>query len=133
LRLSRPLIGIAVGAALGFAGGVTQVLTRNPLADPGLRGVNAGASAAVVTAIAVLGVTSFTGRLWLALLGAVVAAVGLAAAARTPGTPPVTGRAHRPGRTTGSTARRPAVQQRPGVTQGRSAPPGGRLPRRSRG
>ncbi|WP_434975265.1 FecCD family ABC transporter permease [Streptomyces bauhiniae] len=75
LRLPRTLIGIAVGAALGLAGGVMQVLTRNPLADPGLLGVNAGASAAVVTAIGVLGITSFTGYLWFALLGAAVAAV----------------------------------------------------------
>ncbi|WP_394435729.1 FecCD family ABC transporter permease [Streptomyces sp. SGAir0957] len=75
LRLPRTLIGIAVGAALGLAGGVMQVLTRNPLADPGLLGVNAGASAAVVTAISVFGITSFTGYVWFALLGAGVAAV----------------------------------------------------------
>ncbi|WP_078840618.1 FecCD family ABC transporter permease [Streptomyces antioxidans] len=75
LRLPRTLIGIAAGAALGLAGGVMQVLTRNPLADPGLLGVNAGASAAVVTAIAVFGITSFTGYLWFALVGAAVAAV----------------------------------------------------------
>jgi len=66
LRLPRTLIGIAVGTALGLAGGVMQVLTRNPLADPGLLGVNAGASAAVVTAISMFGITSFTGYLWFA-------------------------------------------------------------------
>ncbi|MYR44369.1 iron chelate uptake ABC transporter family permease subunit [Streptomyces sp. SID5910] len=77
LRLPRTLIGIAVGAALGLAGGVMQVLTRNPLADPGLLGVNAGASAAVVTAIAVLGITSFTGYLWFALAGAALAAIAV--------------------------------------------------------
>lgn len=77
LRLPRTLIGIAVGAALGLAGGVMQVLTRNPLADPGLLGVNAGASAAVVTAIAVFGITSFTGYLWFALAGAALAAVAV--------------------------------------------------------
>ncbi|MFI5554560.1 FecCD family ABC transporter permease [Streptomyces sp. NPDC051738] len=74
LRLPRTLIGIAVGTALGLAGGVMQTLTRNPLADPGLLGVNAGASAAVVTAISVLGVTSFSGYLWFALVGAALAA-----------------------------------------------------------
>nr|WP_306323291.1 MULTISPECIES: iron chelate uptake ABC transporter family permease subunit [unclassified Streptomyces] len=74
LRLPRTLIGIAAGAALGIAGGVMQTLTRNPLADPGLLGVNAGASAAVVTAIGVLGITSFSGYLWFALAGAAVAA-----------------------------------------------------------
>ncbi|MFC4116762.1 FecCD family ABC transporter permease [Nonomuraea zeae] len=74
LRLPRTLIGAAAGAALGLAGAVMQTLTRNPLADPGLLGVNAGASAAVVTAISVFGITSFTGYLWFALAGAAVAA-----------------------------------------------------------
>ncbi|WP_420032468.1 FecCD family ABC transporter permease [Streptomyces sp. cg28] len=77
LRLPRTLIGVAVGAALGLAGGVMQTLTRNPLADPGLLGVNAGAAAAVVTAIGVLGITSFTGYLWFALAGAAVAATAV--------------------------------------------------------
>ncbi|MFI2239196.1 FecCD family ABC transporter permease [Streptomyces chrestomyceticus] len=75
LRLPRTALGVAAGAALGLAGAVMQSLTRNPLADPGLLGVNAGASAAVVTAISVLGITSFTGYLWFALAGAGVAAV----------------------------------------------------------
>lgn len=74
LRLPRTLIGVAVGAALGLAGAVMQTLTRNPLADPGLLGVNAGASAAVVTAISLLGVSSFGGYLWFSLAGAAVAA-----------------------------------------------------------
>lgn len=77
LRLPRTLSGIAVGAALGLAGGVLQTLTRNPLADPGLLGVNAGASAAVVTAISVLGVTPFGGYLWFALAGAALAATAV--------------------------------------------------------
>ncbi|MGP3770789.1 FecCD family ABC transporter permease [Streptomyces sp. SDT5-1] len=89
LRLPRTLIGIAVGAALGLAGGVMQVLTRNPLADPGLLGVNAGASAAVVTAISVLGITSFTGYLWFALIGAAVAAVAVNALGGTRSATPV--------------------------------------------
>src|SRR5690606_25497945 len=57
-RLSRTLLGVLAGAALGLAGAVLQALTRNPLADPGLLGINAGASAAVVTAITFFGVTS---------------------------------------------------------------------------
>ncbi|MCQ4208202.1 FecCD family ABC transporter permease [Streptomyces longispororuber] len=89
LRVPRTLIGIAVGAALGLAGGVMQTLTRNPLADPGLLGVNAGASAAVVTAISVLGITSFTGYLWFALLGAAVAAVAVNALGGTRAATPV--------------------------------------------
>ncbi|MZD08670.1 iron chelate uptake ABC transporter family permease subunit [Streptomyces sp. SID5785] len=89
LRLPRTLIGVTVGAALGLAGGVMQVLTRNPLADPGLLGVNAGASAAVVTAIGVLGITSFTGYLWFALAGAALAAVAVNALGGTRAATPV--------------------------------------------
>ncbi|WP_336111040.1 FecCD family ABC transporter permease [Streptomyces sp. PTD9-10] len=73
-RLSRTLLGLLAGAALGLSGAVLQALTRNPLADPGLLGINAGASAAVVTAITCFGVTSLTGYVWFAFGGA--AAVG---------------------------------------------------------
>ncbi|MEU8970136.1 iron chelate uptake ABC transporter family permease subunit [Streptomyces monashensis] len=73
-RVSRTVLGLLAGAALGLSGAVLQALTRNPLADPGLLGINAGASAAVVTAITYLGVTSLTGYVWFAFLGA--AAVG---------------------------------------------------------
>ncbi len=73
-RLSRTVLGLLAGAALGLAGAVLQALTRNPLADPGILGINAGASAAVVTAITFLGVTSLSGYVWFAFLGA--AAVG---------------------------------------------------------
>ncbi|MFF3348793.1 FecCD family ABC transporter permease [Streptomyces sp. NPDC002779] len=73
-RISRTVLGLLAGAALGLAGAVLQALTRNPLADPGLLGINAGASAAVVTAIAFLGVTSMSGYIWFAFFGA--AAVG---------------------------------------------------------
>ncbi|MGC9544485.1 FecCD family ABC transporter permease [Streptomyces sp. UG1] len=73
-RISRTVLGLLAGAALGLAGAVLQALTRNPLADPGLLGINAGASAAVVTAITFFGVTSLSGYVWFAFLGA--AAVG---------------------------------------------------------
>ncbi|MFR9791957.1 FecCD family ABC transporter permease [Streptomyces sp. MB22_4] len=73
-RLARTLLGLLAGAALGLSGAVLQALTRNPLADPGLLGINAGASAAVVTAISFFGVTSLRGYVWFAFLGA--AAVG---------------------------------------------------------
>ncbi|WP_051718006.1 FecCD family ABC transporter permease [Streptomyces megasporus] len=72
MRLPRTLLGLLTGVALGLAGAVMQALTRNPLADPGLLGINAGASAAVVTAIGFLGVTGFTGYVWFALVGAAV-------------------------------------------------------------
>ncbi|GAB2609268.1 iron chelate uptake ABC transporter family permease subunit [Streptomyces capparidis] len=70
VRLPRTLIGLLVGASLGLAGAVMQALTRNPLADPGILGVNAGAAAAVVTAMSFLGVTSPATHMWFAFLGA---------------------------------------------------------------
>ncbi|WP_329069695.1 FecCD family ABC transporter permease [Streptomyces sp. NBC_01429] len=73
VQLPRTPLGLLVGCALGLAGAVMQALTRNPLAEPGLLGVNAGASAAVVSAISFLGVTSLTGYVWFAFLGAAVA------------------------------------------------------------
>ncbi|GAA3025338.1 FecCD family ABC transporter permease [Streptomyces glomeratus] len=73
-RVSRTVLGLLAGAALGLSGAVLQALTRNPLADPGLLGINAGASAAVVTALTYFGVTSLSGYVWFAFLGA--AAVG---------------------------------------------------------
>jgi iron complex transport system permease protein len=74
LRVPRTIIGLAAGAALGLAGALMQGLTRNPLADPGLLGVNAGASLAVVTAIAFFGVTAPSGYVWFAFGGAALAA-----------------------------------------------------------
>jgi iron complex transport system permease protein len=75
LRVPRTLAGILVGAALGLAGALMQSLTRNPLADPGLLGVNAGASCAVVCAIAFLHISQLESYMWFALLGAGVATV----------------------------------------------------------
>ncbi len=56
LRAPRTLLAVAVGVLLAVAGVVMQAMTRNPLAEPGLLGVNAGASLAVVLSVAVLGV-----------------------------------------------------------------------------
>ncbi|MGA5699924.1 FecCD family ABC transporter permease [Peterkaempfera bronchialis] len=75
MRLPRTALGLLAGAALGLAGGVMQALTRNPLADPGLLGINAGASAAVVSAISFAGITTFTGFVWFAFLGAAAVSV----------------------------------------------------------
>ncbi|MFB1042372.1 FecCD family ABC transporter permease [Streptomyces chrestomyceticus] len=77
VRLPRTLLGLLAGAALGLAGTVMQALTRNPLADPGVLGINAGASAAVVSAISFLGITSLTGYVWFAFLGAAVVSVAV--------------------------------------------------------
>ncbi|MGO2467381.1 MAG: FecCD family ABC transporter permease [Microbacterium gubbeenense] len=74
-RLPRVVLGLIVGAALGVSGALMQSLTRNPLGDPGILGVNAGASAAVVIAIAYLGVTGVAQYTWFAYLGAALAAV----------------------------------------------------------
>jgi iron complex transport system permease protein len=75
LRLPRTLLGLAVGGALGLAGALMQAVTRNPLADPGVLGVNAGAAAAVVTGIAVLHQDAQAALTWFALLGAGIAAL----------------------------------------------------------
>ncbi len=75
LRIPRTLLGLAVGAALGLSGALMQALTRNPLADPGILGVNAGASAAAVTAIGVLHLENPSAYLWFALAGAGAASV----------------------------------------------------------
>jgi iron complex transport system permease protein len=90
LRIPRTVIGIVVGLALALAGTIMQGITRNPLADPGLLGVNAGASVFVVLAIGVLGVTSPAGYVWFAFVGAAAAAsvvYGIGAMGREGATP----------------------------------------------
>ncbi|MFF3177149.1 FecCD family ABC transporter permease [Streptomyces sp. NPDC057900] len=77
VRIPRTVLGLIVGSALGLAGAVMQALTRNPLAEPGLLGVNAGASAAVVSAISFFGVTSLTGYVWFAFAGAAIVSVAV--------------------------------------------------------
>ncbi|WP_329023304.1 FecCD family ABC transporter permease [Streptomyces sp. NBC_00690] len=70
LRVPRTVIGLVVGAALGLCGALIQAFTRNPLADPGVLGVNAGAGFAVTFAVAVLGLTDPAQFVWFALAGA---------------------------------------------------------------
>jgi len=74
-RLDRTLIGLVVGAAVGVCGVVLQGLTRNPLAEPGILGINSGAALAVVAGIKVFAISSVGGYVWFALAGAVVTAV----------------------------------------------------------
>ncbi|QVJ00094.1 iron chelate uptake ABC transporter family permease subunit [Nocardiopsis eucommiae] len=76
LRVPRTIIGIFVGAALGLAGALMQALTRNPLAEPGILGVNSGAAAAVVVAVFVFG-ASGSALVWPAFLGAALAAIAV--------------------------------------------------------
>ncbi|MEU1313174.1 iron chelate uptake ABC transporter family permease subunit [Streptomyces cinnamoneus] len=89
VRVPRTLLGLLVGSALGLAGTVMQALTRNPLADPGLFGINAGAAAAVVSGISFLGVTSLTGYVWFAFLGAALVSVVVYALGGSRGATPV--------------------------------------------
>ncbi|MDG4764128.1 iron chelate uptake ABC transporter family permease subunit [Solwaraspora sp. WMMD406] len=75
LRLPRTVIGLLAGLALGLSGALMQGLTRNPIADPGLLGINAGASLAVVVAITWLGIGTTAGYIWFAFGGAALAAL----------------------------------------------------------
>lgn len=89
-RLPRTCIALLAGAALGLAGASMQGLTRNPLADPGLLGVNAGASLGMVLAITLFGVTALSRYIWFALAGAALAALivhGVASLGRDGATP----------------------------------------------
>ncbi|GGK84001.1 FecCD family ABC transporter permease [Streptomyces flaveus] len=74
-RVPRTTLGLAAGAALGLAGALMQALTRNPLADPGILGVSAGATFAIVLAVGVFGFGSFYGYVWFAFAGALAASV----------------------------------------------------------
>lgn len=87
LRLPRTLLALPVGMALGLAGALIQAVTRNPLAEPGLLGVNSGAALAVVAGAAVFGLTKTADFVWFGFLGA-----GLAGAAAF-----LLGRAHESG------------------------------------
>ncbi|MDP5226777.1 MULTISPECIES: iron ABC transporter permease [Arthrobacter] len=69
-RMPRTVLAVVVGAALGLSGVLMQGVTRNPLADPGILGVNAGAACAVVFGIQFLGLASVGAYLWVAFLGA---------------------------------------------------------------
>nr|WP_119590438.1 iron chelate uptake ABC transporter family permease subunit [Streptomyces scabiei] len=75
VRLPRTALGLATGAALGLSGALMQALTRNPLADPGILGVSAGAAFAVVLSVGVLGISSLYGYIWFAFGGAFAASV----------------------------------------------------------
>lgn len=70
LRLPRTVVGLLVGAALGLAGAVLQGATRNPLADPSILGIHAGAALFVVLGVAVLGISQLSLYVWLAFAGA---------------------------------------------------------------
>ena len=74
LRMPRTVLAVMVGASLAVAGVVMQGLTRNPLAEPGILGINAGASLSVVLSMSLLGLTDVSDFLWFAFAGAALAA-----------------------------------------------------------
>ncbi|MEW4221262.1 iron ABC transporter permease [Rossellomorea marisflavi] len=77
IRLPRALIAAAVGASLAISGVLMQTLTKNPLASPGIFGINAGGGFMVVMAVTLFGVTSLQSFAWLSFMGAAIAAVGV--------------------------------------------------------
>jgi iron complex transport system permease protein len=77
LRVPRTVLGVLVGLALGISGALMQGHTRNPLGDPGLLGVTAGAAFAVVLAISLLGITTPSGYVWFAFAGALMGSVAV--------------------------------------------------------
>lgn len=90
MRLPRTLLAIAVGAALALGGTILQGLARNPLADPGVLGINAGAATAVVIAALLLGAVPASGLIWFAFAGAGLATIvvySVAAVGRAGATP----------------------------------------------
>ncbi|MGW5524041.1 FecCD family ABC transporter permease [Gordonia sp. NPDC003950] len=90
LRVPRTLLGLVVGLAIGAAGAITQGHTRNPIADPGMLGVNAGAACAVVTGVYVFGISSPLAYMGFGLLGAIIASAAVFGVAALTGTGPVT-------------------------------------------
>jgi len=74
-RISRTVFSLFCGAALGVSGALMQSVTRNPIADPSILGVNTGASLFVVCGIAFLNISTANQYIWLALAGAAITAV----------------------------------------------------------
>ncbi|MDO6450998.1 MULTISPECIES: FecCD family ABC transporter permease [Oceanobacillus] len=89
-RISRTVFSLFCGAALGVSGALMQAVTRNPIADPSILGVNTGASLFVVFGIAFLNISSAHQYIWLALAGAAITSVfvfGIGSLGRSGATP----------------------------------------------
>ncbi|MEU8709201.1 iron chelate uptake ABC transporter family permease subunit [Streptomyces sp. NPDC048565] len=82
VRLPRSLLAVAVGAALAVAGALIQTLARNPLAEPGILGVTAGAGFAITVGSALGLAAGQAGQLGFAVIGSVLAALLVAAVGR---------------------------------------------------
>lgn len=90
LRVPRTLLGLLVGAGLGLAGVLLQGVTRNPLADPGIMGINMGAAAGIVVAVMLFDGLSQSTSVWVGFAGAGIATVvvyGVASFGREGATP----------------------------------------------
>ena len=90
VRVPRTLLGLLVGMALGLSGALLQGVTRNPLADPSIMGLSAGAAGFVVLGVSVLGIRELSGYVWLAFAGTAAAALlvyGVASIGRDGATP----------------------------------------------
>ncbi|MDF2905148.1 MAG: iron transporter [Herbinix sp.] len=74
-RLPRTVFGIIAGASLGVSGALMQAITRNPIADPSILGVNTGASLFVVSGIAFFHINTAGQYIWFALAGAAITAI----------------------------------------------------------
>ncbi|MFJ4225599.1 iron chelate uptake ABC transporter family permease subunit [Microbacterium sp. NPDC089695] len=74
-RVPRTVLILVAGAALGVAGALMQAVTRNPMTDPGILGVNAGASLAVVVGLAFFAVTDISQYMWWSFVGAMLTSV----------------------------------------------------------
>ncbi len=74
-RVPRTVFAIVAGASLGISGALMQAITRNPIADPSILGVNTGASLFVVSGIAFFNISSANQYIWLALAGAAITAI----------------------------------------------------------
>jgi iron complex transport system permease protein len=73
LRVPRTVLGLLAGVAFGLSGAVIQAVTRNPLADPQILGINSGAALFVVFAVGVLGLTQLSQYMWFGFAGVAVA------------------------------------------------------------
>ena len=74
-RISRTIFSLMCGAALGVSGALMQSVTRNPIADPSILGVNTGAALFVVCGISFLDISTASQYIWLALLGSIITAI----------------------------------------------------------
>ncbi|HCX65944.1 MAG TPA: iron ABC transporter [Eubacteriaceae bacterium] len=74
-RIPRTIFGLIAGASLGVSGAIMQAITRNPIADPSILGVNTGASLFVVAGITFFSIGSLNEYIWFALLGAMITSI----------------------------------------------------------